>query len=36
MEIRLQSKPTGLKYIDHMVGWNDEYGLSFYEEVMGL
>jgi hypothetical protein len=35
MEIRLQPEPTGLKYIDHMVGnvgWEmNEYGVKFYE-----
>jgi 4-hydroxyphenylpyruvate dioxygenase len=40
MEIRLQSEPTGLKYIDHMVGnvgWNEmNTWVKFYEEVMGF
>jgi 4-hydroxyphenylpyruvate dioxygenase len=39
MEIRLP-EPTGLKYIDHMVGnvgWNEmNTWVKFYEEVMGF
>jgi 4-hydroxyphenylpyruvate dioxygenase-like putative hemolysin len=40
METDYNPEPTGLKYIDHMVGnvgWNEmNTWVKFYEEVMGF